>query len=328
MSRMKRFSWNINTMNQYCIDNNIDYKILDIKQIDKKYQKQLWALVKCPNKNHKSYWVWWNNFIKGNRCKLCFYENNNKTLWTIEKVIEFYKNYGLDIIDINQWVDVDIPIDTIDDCGFKFKSSITNIKQMGNKSSYIFNVYNPHSLDNIKLFCKLFRQDYEIISEKYIGIKKEYIWKYIGYMLPENEDKFFKATADSFINGGCVHPYFSSSKGESMFEELLKINNIKYIKQKTFKGCKDKILLRFDFYLPYFNEVVEIDGLQHTTSIESWGGEKQFNNIKRKDEIKNNYCISNGIKITRILYDHTNKEMFKKLIDNKILEIKNININK
>ena len=66
----------------------------------------------------------------------------------------------------------------------------------------------------------------------------------------------FNTTADGFIHGGCGHPHLSKSKsnGNKIFERELIVHDINYETEKTFKGCKDKSLLRFDFYLPDSNE--------------------------------------------------------------------------
>lgn len=316
---MKKFGWNLQSMNQYCNEQNEGYKVLDINLIEKSYQKQLWAFVKCPNDKHDPYWVWWNNFIHKNRCKKCYRELHDIISWTKDLVCQFYKENNFTIIDINDWKDVDTSMACYNKDGYKIIISITAIKQK-NKPC-IFSAYNPYSIENIKKYCKLNRADYEIVSEEYIDIKTLYQWKYVGNMLPSNEERVFELTLDGFVHGGSGHPYFSKSNGEIMFEELLKQNNIEYIREKTFKGCKDKALLQFDFYLPTTTEIVEIDGLQHTMAVDGWGGEEGLKDRIKKDKIKNKYCKTNNIKLTRIPYNHLDKESYKKLIDDKIAEI-------
>jgi len=313
------YKLNLETMNQYCIEQNNGYKVLDIKYIEKPYQKQLWALVKCPNENHESYWVWWNNFRRGYYCKLCYYENNNLTIWSNDKVIDFFNKYELKIVNINDFKDVDKSILCIDKYGFRVFASISNLK--GNRTPSSFQ-YNKYALDNIKLYCKLYRTDYEIINDKYDKIKTQYLWKYIGNDLPISIDPIFPQTADGFINGGCGHPYFSKSQGNRDFENELIKNNINYIREKKFKGCKDKNLLRFDFYIPKINEIIEIDGIQHTKVINFWGGEEGLKDRIRRDKIKNEYCKINNIKMIRIPYETNKIEIFKELIDDVIQLIK------
>lgn len=101
-------------------------------------------------------------------------------------------------------------------------------------------------------------------------------------------------------NSGC--PNCRKSKGELTIVKYLKENNIKFLQQKTFEKCKDKKLLQFDFYLPNHNTCIEFDGSQHFIPKEIWGGDDNLKSIQKRDEIKNNFCIENNIKLLRISY--------------------------
>ena len=72
--RMPHGYWNINTMREYLLENYHGYKLLDIQKPsdDCKYLK---ALIKCPNENHQSYWVYWTNILSGYQCSLCYIED-------------------------------------------------------------------------------------------------------------------------------------------------------------------------------------------------------------------------------------------------------------
>ena len=111
----------------------------------------------------------------------------------------------------------------------------------------------------------------------------------------------------------CKHkcPYCKESKGETEITYLLKINNIKHIKQFGFDNCRDINKLSFDFYLPDFNTCIEFDGEQHFKIIEMWGGEKDFITRQKRDNIKNEYCKNNNINLIRIRYDENIEEKIK-----------------
>lgn len=95
---------------------------------------------------------------------------------------------------------------------------------------------------------------------------------------------------------GC--PECNTSKGESAIQLFLNRNNICFIKEKTFRDCRDKGLLRFDFYLPDFNTCIEFDGYWHfNTHPSNLDG---FNKVIRRDRIKNIYCRENHIPLIRI----------------------------
>jgi hypothetical protein len=54
--------------------------------------------------------------------------------------------------------------------------------------------------------------------------------------------------------------------------------------------------------LPEFNIIVEFDGIQHYEPIDFFGGKESFIKQVRNDEIKNEYCLKNNIKLLRIPY--------------------------
>lgn len=75
-----------------------------------------------------------------------------------------------------------------------------------------------------------------------------------------------------------------------------------YEKQKTFEGCRNKKLLRFDFYLPNQNMLIEYDGKQHFEVIKNFGGESGFVCRKQNDKLKTEYARDNDIELLRIPY--------------------------
>lgn len=91
-------------------------------------------------------------------------------------------------------------------------------------------------------------------------------------------------------------------------EILTHIEHMGYVvkSEHTFKNCKNILPLPFDFYLPELNMCIEYDGEQHFHVIDFWGGETALEKQKINDEIKNNYCIENGIHLLRIKYDIEN----------------------
>lgn len=117
----------------------------------------------------------------------------------------------------------------------------------------------------------------------------------------------FSQTPTNHLSGwmGCPHCSYSEnrvSRGEKKIKEILEMNNVEYVFQKRFSDCKHIKTLRFDFWLPEFNVLIEYDGLQHYEPIEYFGGEIVFESQQIKDEIKNNYASENGIKLLRIPY--------------------------
>lgn len=89
------------------------------------------------------------------------------------------------------------------------------------------------------------------------------------------------------------------SKGEEKILNILKSMDIKFVREKRFGDCRNVRPLPFDFYLPDKNMIIEYDGEQHFKP--KFNGES-FENIKKTDKIKNEYCNSKNIKLIRIPY--------------------------
>lgn len=142
-------------------------------------------------------------------------------------------------------------------------------------------------------------QNIEVI-EKYVDASTKIIHKckIDGYE--------WYATPHCILRGtGC--PKCNKSYGENSIELYLMDNDIDYIYQYKFDDCKDKRLLPFDFYLPEYNTCIEYDGVQHfePTDFSGKGKEwanKQLEYTQRHDQIKNEYCKNNNIKLIRIPY--------------------------
>ena len=127
----------------------------------------------------------------------------------------------------------------------------------------------------------------------------------------------FIQTACDHINNGSGCQMCNYSKGEKLISNFLKENNINFIPQKKFDGCKSKKKLPFDFYLPDYNMCIEYDGKQHFEVREFFGGLEAFEITKAHDKIKTDYCINNNITLIRIPYFEYN--VIEELLTNKIM---------
>ncbi|PNZ25316.1 phage protein [Staphylococcus petrasii] len=61
--------------------------------------------------------------------------------------------------------------------------------------------------------------------------------------------------------------------------------------------------LEIDIYIPELKLGFEYNGIQHYEAVEHWGGETQFLKQQRYDQIKQNLCEENNIKLITIKYD-------------------------
>lgn len=98
------------------------------------------------------------------------------------------------------------------------------------------------------------------------------------------------------------------SRGEYLIQDILKNNNIIYEIEKTFQTCRfidTNHLARFDFYVNN-HYLIEMDGEQHYSAIDIFGGELKFKYVKEHDSYKNQWCKENNIPLIRIPYTKIN----------------------
>lgn len=217
-----------------------------------------------------------------------------------------------------------------------------------NKYDYS-NVKYEHSSKAIEIICKkhgIFKQSanshlsgngcskcsgkYTLTINEFIeksnSIHKKYDYSNIieiknhTIKLPINcvEHGLFYQSIDAHINQKQGCPHCNESKGERIISNLLKENNIIFIRQKSFKDCKNpktSRLLKFDFFIPIFNLCIEYDGKQHFFPIKRYGGEIGFQKTKFRDAIKDEYCLNNKIKLLRIKFNESIYKKLKKLWD-------------
>lgn len=204
----------------------------------------------------------------------------------------------------------------------EYKNNRTKVKIICSKHG-VFQV-TPNSHLSKKVGCNECNkgqfEEFLLKSEKVHGDKYDYSQvKYNGNhrtkinILCKKHGLFRQLPSNHMKGNGC--PICKLSKGELHIKNYLDENKIKYIRQKKFRGCKDKKMLPFDFYLPNENICIEFDGEQHFRPINYYGGTTNFEEIRRRDIIKNSYCEKNNIKLIRL--DKTTVVDIDKLLFNR-----------
>ena len=93
-----------------------------------------------------------------------------------------------------------------------------------------------------------------------------------------------------------------TSKYEEQVIRLLRAAGVKFIREKTFSDLKGG-RFRFDFYLPSFECLIEIDGEQHFKQVSKFQRTRaEFLKQQEHDRQKNSYCLANNIALFRIPY--------------------------
>lgn len=135
------------------------------------------------------------------------------------------------------------------------------------------------------------REFYDKISSHFVPMKESYGEKLVSQILFDM----------GLIPKDCVTKRTCSNR-EKSFEDCTN--------QGGGKVCRR---LRFDFYLPEQNTLIEYDGEQHFVQRGKFG--TKFESLKQNDITKNNYCKDNNIKLIRIHYGLPENEVESKLSD-------------
>lgn len=117
---------------------------------------------------------------------------------------------------------------------------------------------------------------------------------------------------------GCI-----KSKTELLIANILEENNIQFIKQYSFDDFTsdyNNLKFRFDFGIIKENKLsylIEYDGEQHfkeNINQNGWNTKENFEKTKKRDLIKNEYCLKNNIPLIRIPYTHKNNIKIEDLL--------------
>lgn len=90
------------------------------------------------------------------------------------------------------------------------------------------------------------------------------------------------------------------SKIEEKFANIFQTAGIKYVREKTYPNLKNGYL-RYDFYLPDLDTLVEIDSMLHFELVPKFHKTKHdFTHAQQNDRLKNSYALSHKIPLYRI----------------------------
>lgn len=108
------------------------------------------------------------------------------------------------------------------------------------------------------------------------------------------------------INGHTKSCGHIKSEGEQIIKNLLTKLQISFLQEYTFLDCinpKTNKRLKFDFYLPDYNLLIEYDGSQHFITRErGWYTQEELKNIQERDKLKDIYCKEHNVRLIRIPY--------------------------
>lgn len=251
---------------------------------------------------------------KKRQCNKCGYMNGGKEHRKPHKyfINEVYQLVGNEYTVVDKYINDSTKITLRhNDCGYEWKVIPSSFLQGTRCPKCQHRSYIKTNKEIVQEVCNLVKDEYTVL-EKYKGGEVKILFRhnkcgYEYYVKPNN-----------FRNGrrcpNCSLPHTPHT--EKHIAKLLKKMDIDFETQKTFADCinpKTNKKLRFDFAIYSNNKnlfcLLEYDGKQHFEPVKFFGGKKSLALNQYRDNIKNDYCRQNNIKLIRIPYwDFSNLE--------------------
>lgn len=170
-------------------------------------------------------------------------------------------------------------------------------------------------------FMKLiYKEKYKLISEY------EFCNRKVKLRCPRGHE--FYIIPQRFKQGGRCTYCNNKSYGEGLVRDLLEKYNIEYVREKSFSNLNGVggHVLRFDFYIPCINTLIEVQGEEH---YEEYTVDYFQGDTLEHDKLKRKYCKQNNIRLIEIPYLSAiyGREKALAKVEDKVIEIiKNIKI--
>jgi len=177
------------------------------------------------------------------------------------------------------------------------------------------------NMKNTKLTPDFINEANEVHGFKYSYEHTHYTHSQVNLRIDcDIHGSFWQRPSNHLRGTGC--PRCKNSKGETKIAKVLSRRGVRYVKEHIFKDCVgDKgAPLKFDFYIPSRNVLIEYDGEQHFKLVKFHQKmtqevmEEMFERTQRYDQIKNKYAKQQQIKLIRIPYTEINN--IETLLDN------------
>ena len=122
----------------------------------------------------------------------------------------------------------------------------------------------------------------------------------------------YKQKSSNKVFKGYRCPKCKYSRGEKLVSDTLDTMDIEYITEYIFLDLHsvNSGTLRFDFYIPSLKTCIEYDGIQHFEPVGFFGGKTTYELQVKNDELKDDYCMNNDIKLIRIPYFLSDEDVY------------------
>lgn len=242
------------------------------------------------------------NVFRIKSCRHCSPKYHKQTTEVVNKIL---KKFGLKLV--GEYVDDRTPVQILYSCGHVHVKAPTQVKQGIGVRCLLCLPRSPSNRLSIEdaQQCMLDAEfgRFTIVGE-YTGITNKTDIKCLDCGAIE-----YSSSPNDVLqrSGGChlCGKIGIESVNHRFVKRILNDMGIKYITEHSFGGLVSDLgySLRFDFFLPDYNLVIEYDGEYHSREY-----------FVKRDAIKDKYCLENDIKILRL--PSNERGVIQKILDN------------
>lgn len=237
-------------------------------------------------------------FLNGNRCKPCSIKSRaRKSAKTHDEFIkQVCEKYNDDYIVLDKYIDNKTKI--------KFKHKYCGYEFMMTPGNFLRSVGCPKCSNSIRITLDDFKKEVFDLTGNDYTVLGEYKNAHSKIKIRHNIcGNIYDGCRNMFLKGQRC-PQCSSSKGEDRVKRYLQNKSIKFRTQEKFDNLFGigNGLLKYDFYLPDYNLLIEYNGKQHYEPIDYFGGECQLKIQQEHDNRKEQYAKDNNIEFLVIPY--------------------------
>ena len=257
--------------------------------------------------------IWYTKVCKGCVGKSDF-RNNLKPLR------DMCKSWGCELL-TDKYIDEKYKMDLLFSCGHTDSVSWSQLREKFKRGVNVCNTCG-NQIANKKRELKIPQMNDKLKSHSYGRFKLKNHWKSDKGNTRMDVECLDCGRVEkdmcyhSFLkrNSGCICRDYdrNSSSGERLMNLLFDDLNVDYERQKYFQQLPEKVF--YDFYLPYYNILIEYDGEQHSKPKQA-----------AKDSLKNKYAEILGMTLYRVTYKDSLHLFMRKLDErHKIVNSKGI----
>ena len=244
-----------------------------------------------------------NNLMNGSGCPNCYNNHKGDSLrWNTEQFIQQLADKNTNVLLISEYVDYNTKVTVqCKTCNNIFETTPHHLLNgHGCKKCASKRVGDVLRKDNVNFILELREINPNIrVLSKYINSKANVKCQCI---VCGNE---WHATPNNLLKGtGCIMCNRKQSKGEQKVQSILDNWQIEYVSQYTYDGLLgvNNRKLSYDFYIPSFNTLIEVQGQQHNNPVEIFGGEEQFIIQQEHDRRKREFAKNHNLKLLEVWY--------------------------